>query len=159
MHELVLISRNRLLPRYILYSNQHHDTTSYWAATKQTQRNKTRERKEKQMPTPADRLNENDPQLLRPPENSHHEPSTPKRRLPSNIFKKESDDDDSVARTSPRVSPVRGGWWGRGTPEALQEGTATPAGVTTSVPDKPTMISPDGDATQADLSFFQENGG
>jgi hypothetical protein len=38
---------------------------------------------------------------------------------------------------------VRGGGWGRGTPEALQEGRATPAGVTTSVPDKPTGISPD----------------
>jgi hypothetical protein len=57
------------------------------------------------MPTPADRLNEKDPQPLRPPENFHHEPSTPKRRLPSNTFKKESDDDDAAARTSPRVSP------------------------------------------------------
>jgi hypothetical protein len=93
--------------------------------------------------TPADRLNKNDPQPLRPPEKSHHAPSTLKRRLPSNTFKKKSYNDDDVARTSPRVSPSTRRGWGRGTLEALQEETATPVGVTTSVPVKPTRISPD----------------
>ena len=38
--------------------------------------------------------------------------------------------------------PARGGAWGRGIPDALQEGTVAPAGVTASVPAKPTEISP-----------------
>lgn len=38
--------------------------------------------------------------------------------------------------------PVRGGARGRGIPDALQEGTAAPTGVTASVPAKPTGISP-----------------
>ena len=57
------------------------------------------------MPTPADQQNEDGPHPLRPPELSHHTPSTLKRRVTSNTFNKEGDDDAAVARTSPRVSP------------------------------------------------------
>jgi hypothetical protein len=58
------------------------------------------------MPTPTDRLNEDDPQLLRPPDKSRHAPSTLKHRVPSNTFKKVCDDNAVVARASPRVSSV-----------------------------------------------------
>jgi hypothetical protein len=95
------------------------------------------------MPTPADRQNEDDQPPLRPMEKFHHAPSTPKRHVPSNTFKKEYNDDDVVARTSPRVSPGTRRGWKRGTPEALQEGMVAPAGVTASVLNKPTGISPD----------------
>jgi hypothetical protein len=112
------------------------------STTKPKEQNK-RKRKEKQMPTPADRLNEVDPQPPRHSEKSHHTPNTPERHVQSNTFKKERDDNATVARTSPRVSPVREGGWRKGTPEALKEGMAAPAGVTASVPNKTTGISPD----------------
>ena len=38
--------------------------------------------------------------------------------------------------------PIRGRDWGGGTPDALQEGRATPAGVSASVSGMPTRISP-----------------
>jgi hypothetical protein len=57
------------------------------------------------MSTPTDQKNEYDPQPLRPSENSHHSPSTMKRRVPSSTSKKESGDHDAAARTNPRVSP------------------------------------------------------
>jgi hypothetical protein len=95
------------------------------------------------MPTPADRLNEDDPQPPRHSEESHHTPDTLERHIQSNTFKKERDDNATIAWTSPRVSPVREGGWRKGTPEALKEGMAAPAGVTASVPNKPTGISAD----------------
>jgi hypothetical protein len=39
--------------------------------------------------------------------------------------------------------PVHGGEWGRGTPDALQEGRATREGVTALVTTESTRISPD----------------
>jgi hypothetical protein len=95
------------------------------------------------MPTPADRLNEDDPQPPRPSEKSHHTPNTPKRHVQSNTFKKERDDNTTAAWTSPRVSSVHEGGWGKGTPEALKEGMVAPTGITASVPNKPMGISPD----------------
>jgi hypothetical protein len=95
------------------------------------------------MPTPADRLNENDPQTWRRPKKSHHTPSTSKRHVLSNTFKKECDDSAAAARTSSRVSSVHKGGGEGGTPEALQDGIAAPAGITASVPEKKTWISPD----------------
>jgi hypothetical protein len=61
------------------------------------------------MPAPADRLNENDPQTWRRPKKSHHTPSTSKRHIISNTFKKECDDSAGAARTSSRVSSVHKG--------------------------------------------------
>ena len=96
------------------------------------------------MPTPADRQHEEDPQLLRPPEKSHHAPSMPDRRIPSSTFSKGNDDDAAAARTCPRVSPgMRRGEGKGGYPDALQEGMMAPVGVTASVSGKPTRISPE----------------
>jgi hypothetical protein len=72
------------------------------------------ERKEKIMPTTADRRNEEDPQLLRPPELSHHAPMIPKRRVPNNTFMKECGDDASASQTEPRASPGTWRWVGKG---------------------------------------------
>jgi hypothetical protein len=49
--------------------------------------------------------NEDDLQPLHPLEKSHHVPSTPKHRIPSNTFNKRSGDGDVAARTSPRIFP------------------------------------------------------
>jgi hypothetical protein len=82
------------------------------------------------MPTSADQQNKDDLPPARPLENSHHAPSTSKRRVPSNTFKNESDDDAADARTSPRVSPVHRGEWVRGTPRPFGKEGGTPIGVT-----------------------------
>ena len=86
---------------YTMLGLQHNQ------AQKRKERNqrKDRERKRKKMPTTADRRNENDPQPLRPPETSHHDPCPSKYRVPSSTFKKDHDDDAVTARTNPRVSP------------------------------------------------------
>ena len=63
--------------------------------------------------------------------------------MPSNTFKKERDDNDAATGHGLGFPPVREGpWEGRGISDALQEGTAAPTGVTASVPNKPTRISP-----------------
>jgi hypothetical protein len=57
------------------------------------------------MSTTASRRNDDDPQPLRPSENSHHALSSLKHRIPSSTFKKQCDDDDAAAQTDTRVSP------------------------------------------------------
>jgi hypothetical protein len=87
--------------------------------------------------------NKVDPPPLRHPENPYHVPSTLKCRVLSNTFKKESNDDAAAARTSPRVFPGTPREVGKGYTRCPSGRKATPAGVTTSVPDEPTRISPD----------------
>ena len=66
------------------------------------------------MPTSADQRRKEARQPLHPPKKYHHAPSIPKRRAPSNTFKKECDDAAAVARTSSRVSPGTRGVVGKG---------------------------------------------
>ena len=66
------------------------------------------------MPTPAGQWRKEARQPLHPPKKYHHAPSIPKRRAPSNTFKKECDDATVVARTSSRVSPGTRGVVGKG---------------------------------------------
>ena len=96
---------------------------------------KEKEQKRKQMPTLAVRRNKAGPQPLRPPKVSHRTPGIPNRRVPSNTFMKGCDDDAAAARSGPRVSPGTRKGGGEEVPDALQEGMATPTGVTASVPD------------------------
>ena len=46
-----------------------------------------------------------------PPKNSHRIPKPPNGRVPSNTFKKGSDDGDAVSRLILRFLPVHGGKW------------------------------------------------
>jgi hypothetical protein len=68
---------------------------------KKKQKKKKKEKKYRQS-----RINENadDSRPLRLPENSHHELSSLKRRIPKQHLQEGCDDDDVVARTKPRVS-------------------------------------------------------
>jgi hypothetical protein len=73
---------------------------------------------------------------------SHHSPSTPKHHIPSNIFKKKHDT-DAVAQTNPKVSlDMRRGVGEEEHPMPFMK-AGRYAGITTSVPDMPTRISPD----------------
>jgi hypothetical protein len=87
--------------------------------------------------------NKDNPPPLRHPENFYHVPSTSNRRVPSNTFKKESNDDVAAARTSHRVSSGMPRGVGKGYTRSPSGRKATPADITTSVPDEPTRISPD----------------
>jgi hypothetical protein len=76
-----------------------------WAlGTNKPKRKKRKNKKRKQCQERRIDENEDEPQLLCPPKNSHHAPSSPKRRVPSNTYKKENDNNDTTARTNPRVS-------------------------------------------------------
>jgi hypothetical protein len=57
-----------------------------------------------------------------------------KRDIPSNTSKKGSDNNDAATWNDPRFSPIRYMEWGRGIPDALQEGTTTPVSITMLVP-------------------------
>ena len=57
------------------------------------------------MPTTPDRRKLRHTAIVAPTEDNHHAPKPPSCRVPSTTFKKECDDDDAAARTSPRISP------------------------------------------------------
>ena len=59
-------------------------------------------------------MNEADRQLLHPPKKYHHAPNTPKRRVPSNTFKKEATTTPLLPGLVLGFPPVRGGQWGGG---------------------------------------------
>ncbi|EMS59484.1 Cysteine-rich receptor-like protein kinase 25 [Triticum urartu] len=82
------------------------------------------------------------PVTLGHPELSNHAHSTLKLRVPSNTIKKESGNDAAAARTGPRATPCARRKWGGGTPDALQEETTAPTGVTVVVPNEPAGTSP-----------------
>jgi hypothetical protein len=97
---------NRLSPRYInIVTTRYNEITAGANSTIKPKRKKKEKKKRKQYRHRRIDENEDDPQPLRPSENSHHSPSTMKRRVPSSTSKKESDDHDAAARTNPRVSP------------------------------------------------------
>jgi len=89
--------------------------TSY-AQNKETRRKKRKERRQWRIDE-----NEDNPQPLCPSEKYHHSSTSPKHSVPSNTSKKGSDDDDTVARIGPRVSPGMQLEVGRGTPDDLKE--------------------------------------
>ena len=66
------------------------------------------------MPTPADQRRKEDRQPLHPPKKYHHAPSIPKRRVPSNTFKKEATTTPLLPGLVLGFPPVRGGQWGEG---------------------------------------------
>jgi hypothetical protein len=108
VHEL---TRNRLAPRYINIATTRYNEL-LGPSAQASPKEKREKKKRKQCRDRRIDENEDDPQPLRPSENSHHAPSTPKRRVPSNTYKKESDDNAAAAQTNPRVSP--GTLWGVG---------------------------------------------
>jgi hypothetical protein len=97
--------QNRLSLRYInIVTTRYNEITAGANSTIKPKRKKERKKRKQYRHRRIDE-NEDDPQPLRPLENSHHSPSTMKRRIPSSTSKKESDDHDAAARTNPRVSP------------------------------------------------------
>ena len=57
------------------------------------------------MPTTPDRRKLRHTVIVAPTEDNHHAPKPPSCRVPRTTFKKECNDDDAAARTSPRISP------------------------------------------------------
>ena len=81
------------------------------------------------MTTTGDQRNEDGRQPLHPPKKNLHAPITPKRRVPSNTFKKEATTTPLLPRVVLVFPSIREGGVGKGVPDALQEGSVTPAGV------------------------------
>jgi hypothetical protein len=133
-------SQNRLSPRYINIA-----ITRYYKLARAEAQPSLKKRERKKRETNADTGNQrykDDPPPLRSPENSHHAPSTSKHRVPSNTFKKENDNEAAAARTSPRVSPSTQRGVGKGYTRCPSGKKAAPTGVTASMSNKPTEISP-----------------
>jgi hypothetical protein len=93
---------------------QPHDTTSLLRPQHNLAQKKIREKEKRNK---CRQRNKDAPPPLCYSENSHNALSTLKRRIPSNTFKEESENNDTDAWASPRVPPVHRGEWGRSRPE------------------------------------------
>jgi hypothetical protein len=124
--------QNRLASHYINIATTRYNEL-LGPSAQASPKEKRKKKKRKQCRDQRIDKNEDDPQPLRPPENSHHAPSTLKRRVPSKTSKKESDDNDAATRTNPRVSPGTLRGVGKRYTRRLQEGRATLASINASV--------------------------
>jgi hypothetical protein len=97
--------RNRLSPRYINIATDRYNKHAGAAAQPKPKRTQEKEEKENNANTGSltrTKTTRNRCALRRIPPHSKH---TPKRRISSNTFNKENDDNAAAARTNPRVSP------------------------------------------------------
>lgn len=111
----VEVDEKRVFPRFLLQSNQPiHPACSGHTTRKPKQKIKERKRETN---ADTDRLTRRRrPATAAPAGEVPSRPSSPKRRAPNNISKKECDDVAAVARTSPRISP--------GTRRVVEEGVS-----------------------------------
>ena len=135
------LSRNRLSPRYINIATTRDNCWGH--STSKPKRNTRRKKRESNANSVGSTKNEDDPQPLRPPENSHHALSTRCTVHQATPSRRGATTTTLLPGLVLGFPPVHRGARGRGTPGALQEGRRRPRASPRRCRPKPTRISPD----------------